>query len=83
MNSSLLIQSSRGACRGDLVRVMGYVEDRHGIEVRDFQMTLLFKSPLTTNESLPTDELLPPEEPENTINQVLGTTFSDSEGDIG
>ena len=49
------------ACRGDLVRVMGYVEDRHGIEVRDFQMTLLFKSPLTTDES--TDELFPPKEP--------------------
>ena len=68
---------------GDLIRVIRYLEHRHGIEVRDFQMTLLFKSPLTTNESLPTDELLLPEEPENTTNQVLGTTFSDSEGDIG
>ena len=38
------------ARRGDLIRVIRYVEDRHGLEVRDFQMTLLLKSPLTTGE---------------------------------
>ena len=42
---------------GDLIRVIRYLEHRHGIEVQDFQMTLLFKSPLTT------DELFPPKEP--------------------
>ena len=50
------------ACRGDLVRVMGYVEDRHGIEVRDFQMTLLHKNPFPTDQQTSTDEPLPTEE---------------------
>ena len=31
---------TRARC-GDLIRVMVYVEDRHGLEVRDCQMTLL------------------------------------------
>ena len=44
------------AGRGDLIRVMIYVEDRHGLEVRDFQMTLLHKNPLPTEEPAPTEE---------------------------
>ena len=43
------------ARRGDLIRVVIYVEDRHGLEVRDCQMTLLHKSPLPTEEPLPTE----------------------------
>ena len=35
-----------GARRGDLIRVMRFVEERHRLEVRDFQMTLLHKSPI-------------------------------------
>ena len=30
-----------GARRGDLIRVIRYVEDRHGLGVQSFQMTLL------------------------------------------
>ena len=45
-----------GARRGDLIRVMRYVEGRHGLEVRDFQMTLLHKNPLLTEEPMPADE---------------------------
>ena len=57
------------ARRGDLIRVIRYVEDRHGLEVRDFQMTLLLKSPLTTEEPSPTDGLLPTEEHDKTKGQ--------------
>ena len=44
------------ACRGDLIRVMIYVEDRHGLEVRDCQMTLLHKNPLPTEEPSATEQ---------------------------
>ena len=57
------------ARRGDLIRVIRYVEDRHGLEVRDFQMTLLLKSPLATGEPSPTDELSPTEEHNKTKGQ--------------
>ena len=52
-----------GARRGDLIRVLRYVEGNHGLEVRHFQMTLLHKSPSPTKEPSPTDEVLPTEEP--------------------
>ena len=39
-----------GARRGDMIRVMRYVEGHHGLEVRDFQMTLFHKNPLQTEE---------------------------------
>ena len=51
------------ARRGDLIRVMIYVEEWHGIEVRDCQMTLLHKYPLATEEPLPTEGPLPAGEP--------------------
>ena len=35
-----------GARRGDLIRVMRYVGQSERFEVRDFQMTLLHKSPI-------------------------------------
>ena len=44
------------ARRGDLIRVMVYVEDRHGLEVRDCQMTLLHKNPLPTEEPSATEQ---------------------------
>ena len=34
------------ARRGDLIRVLRYVEGSHNLEVRDFQMTLFHKNPL-------------------------------------
>ena len=60
-----------GARRGDLIRVMRYVEDRHMLEVRDFQMTLLHKNPLLTEEPMLADgpsqigEVSPTDEPKN------------------
>ena len=51
------------ARRGDLVRVMIYVEGRHGLQVWDCQMTLLHKNPLPTEEPLTTEEPLPTEQP--------------------
>ena len=33
------------ARRGDLIRVIRYVRDKHGLVVKDFKMTLLHKSP--------------------------------------
>ena len=50
------------ARRGDLIRVMRYVEGRHGLEVRDFQMTLLHKKPLTTEEPSSSEEPSPTED---------------------
>ena len=44
------------AHRGDLIRVMIFVEDRHGLEVRDCQMTLLHKNPFPTEEPLSTEQ---------------------------
>ena len=38
------------ARRGDLIRVMIYVEDRYGLQVQDCQMTLLHKNPLPKEE---------------------------------
>ena len=46
---------TRARC-GDLIRVMIYVEDRHGLEVRNCQMTLLHKSPLLTYQPTPTEQ---------------------------
>ena len=51
------------ACRGDLIRVVIYVEDRHGLEVRDCQMTILHKNPLQTEGPLSTEQPLPTEQP--------------------
>ena len=50
------------AHRGDLIRVMLYVEDRHRLQVQDCQMTLLHKNPLPEEEPSPTEEPLPTEE---------------------
>ena len=44
-----------GARRGDLIRVLRYAENRHNLEVRDFQMTLFHKNPLPTDEPLEAD----------------------------
>ena len=57
------------ARRGDLIRVIRYVEDRHGLVVRDFQMILLHKSPFPTEETLPTNQLSPTEENDKTKSQ--------------
>ena len=60
-----------GARRGDLIRVMRYMEGRHGLEVRDFQMTLLHKNLLPIEEPMPADEpsqigdVSPTDEPKN------------------
>ena len=35
------------ARRGDLIRVIRYVKDTHGLVVKDFKMTLLHKSPVS------------------------------------
>ena len=43
------------ARRGDLIRVLRYVEGSHNLEVRDFQMTLFHKKPLPTDEPLEAD----------------------------
>ena len=43
------------ARRGDLIRVLRYVEGSHNLEVRDFQMTLFHKKPLPTDEPLDAD----------------------------
>merc|ERR1711971_1407014 len=51
-----------GARRGDLIRVMIFVEGRYGLQVRDCQMTLLHKSPLPTDQPLPTEEHLSTDE---------------------
>ena len=56
------------ARHGDLIRVIRYVEDRHGLGVRSFQMTLLHKNTtdeLTLNDDdpLPTDEPWPSNKP--------------------
>ena len=48
-----LISTAR---RGDLIRVMIFVEDRHGLQVRNCKMTLLHKNPLPTEEPLPTEQ---------------------------
>ena len=48
-----LISTAR---RGDLIRVMIFVEDRHGLQVRDCQMTILHKNPLQTEEPLSTEQ---------------------------
>ena len=49
-----------GARRGDMIRVMRYVEGHYGLKVRDFQMTLFHKNPLQTEE--PKEEPLPADE---------------------
>ena len=46
-----------GARCGDLIRVIRYVEDRHKLEVRDFQMTILHKNPLPTDKPMPETNL--------------------------
>ena len=44
------------ARHGDLIRVVIYVEDWHGLEIRDCQMTLLHKNPLPTEEPSATEQ---------------------------
>ena len=60
MDQHPLISAAR---RGDLIRVMIFVEDRHGLQVRDCQMTLLHKNPLPTEETSPREETSPTDEP--------------------
>ena len=48
-----LITGARG---GDLIRVLRYVGGHHGLQVRDFQMTILHKNPSPKEEDTPTDE---------------------------
>ena len=45
-----------GARGGDLIRVLRYVGGHHGLQVRDFQMTILHKNPSPKEEDTPTDE---------------------------
>ena len=40
----------RRAHRGDLIRVIRYVPDRHGLKVRAFQITLFHKSPVVDKD---------------------------------
>ena len=49
------------ARRGDLIRVMIYVENWYGLQVQDCQMTLLHKNPLSTEEPSLTEETSPAE----------------------
>ena len=53
MEQHPLISTAR---RGDLIRVMIFVEDRHGLQVRNCKMSLWHKNPLPTEEPLPTEQ---------------------------